>query len=1049
MNRIHAFLISSVLGCLALCLPAAAQVAGGTISGTVTNVAGAEVPGASVTITDAATGLVRTVVSDKDGFYSVPNLNPGNYIITVTMEGFKSLSASALLTVGSEALVNGRLQPGDSKTVVQEGEAADVQAASSATSSEVRGQSVRELPLNGRDWTQLATTNAGVSSLDTQSNPALGSNARGNRGWGAALKIGGTRPQANLFRLDGITINDYSGGSPGGVLGLSLGADAVQEFTVISGNASAAYGRVSGAVINAVVRAGTNKFHGSAEEFLRNSDFDARNFYDGSSVPPFRRNQFGASLGGPVGKSNTFFFFNYEGLRQSLSSTTVDTVPSVAAHSGQLVAGAVTINPKVLPYLALYPLPNAGQNGDYGTYTFVAKNVVPENLYTARVDHEFSEKDSLHGSFQSDGSTSTGPDFYNFVVQELLSSRKFVSLEETHSFNGKLVNSAGVGVARTVSISPGESGAINPLAVDSSLGFVPGANVGVITISGITTFSGGVNAEAQYTYHYTSYQAHDDLFYTRGEHALRFGGAVEYIQANDFGSTTLGNFTFGSLKSFLLNQPTNFTSAVPGASSPIDMRQKVAGGYVLDDWRAKPNLTLNLGMRYEIASVLSERKNRLSNLPSLTSAQPRLGSPFFQNPTLRDFEPRVGFAWSPFSNGKTVVRGGFGIYDVLPLTNMFNLTVLNTAPFFETGNVTSGLAGTFPAGAYPLITPQVLKYAYVQDNPSRIYVMQWNFAIQRVLGQGFVAQVSYNGMHGVHLPFRTNDANIVMPTVGSNGLLTWPIPVGSGTRLNPNAGTIDGTLFETSSKYNALNLGISRQMKGLRLGASYTWAKSLDDSSSSGNNYTNSLLAEFVYYPQLFRGLSDFDVGHVFSLNYLWELPGPRSPGVVRSIVGGWQLGGIFRASDGLPFTPVIGGDPMGLKDNNVFGLPDRLIGPGCSSGVNPGNPTHYINTACFAFPQPANRLGDSGRNILIGPGVANLDFSLYKNIPLRKLSERSNLQFRAELFNVPNHPSFKTPDRTVAQIFNVSGASLVNGGYLNGTSTTSRQIQLVLRLTF
>jgi hypothetical protein len=312
-----------------------------------------------------------------------------------------------------------------------------------------------------------------------------------------------------------------------------------------------------------------------------------------------------------------------------------------------------------------------------------------------------------------------------------------------------------------------------------------------------------------------------------------------------------------------------------------------------------------------------------------------------------------------------------------------------------------------------------------------------------------VAQVSYNGMHGVHLPFRMNDANIVMPTVGSGGLLTWPTPAGSGTRLNPNAGTIDGTLFETSSKYNALNLGISRQMKGLRLGASYTWAKSLDDSSSSGNNYTNSLLAEFAYYTWLFRGLSDFDVSHVFSLNYLWELPGPRSPGLLKSVAGGWQLGGIFRASDGLPFTPVVGGDPMGLRDNNTFGLPNRLVGPGCSSGVNPGNPTHYIDTACFAFPQPANVLGNSGRNVLIGPGIANLDFSLYKNIPLRVLSERSNLQFRVELFNVPNHPNFKTPDRTVAQIFNVSGAPLVNGGYLNGTSTTSRQIQLVLRLTF
>jgi hypothetical protein len=1047
MNRTHTLGVVMLSLWLASNSPVFAQ-AGGAISGTITNSTGQEVPGAAIVIRSLATGLERTVVTDKDGFYSVPNLSPGNYEIIVTMMGFETVKATAQISVDSEPVIDARLQPGDSKVIVQKGEAPSVESASSASTASVQGQAVRELPLNGRDWTQLATTNAGVSTLDTQSNPALGSNARGNRGWGSALKIGGTRPQANLFQLDGIAINDYSGGSPGGVLGLTLGADAVQEFTIISGNASAAYGRVSGAVVNAVTRAGTNQFHGSAEEFLRNSAFDARNFYDGASVPPFRRNQFGGSIGGPIGKTKTFFFFNYEGLRQSLSTTTVDQVPSAAAHAGQLVSGNVNIDPKVAPYLALYPLPNAGTNGDYGTYTFASSTVVPENLYTARIDHQFSDKDSLHGSFQSDGSTSTGPDTYNFVVQELLSSRKFVALNETHNFTSNLVNSARVGLARSVSISPGESGPLNPLAVDSSLGFVPGANVGVITISGITTFAGGVNAEATYTYHYTSYQAYDDLYYTHGEHVFKFGGGSEYIQANDFGSTTLGNFTFGSLKNFLLNQPSNFNSAVPGASSPIDMRQTVAGGYALDEWRVSHSLILTLGLRYEMATSIGERKGRLSNLPSLFASTPNLGSPLFQNPTKKDFEPRVGYAYNPFANNKTVIRGGFGIYDVLPLTNMFNLTVLNTAPFFETGNVTAGLAGQFPKGAYTLITPQVQKYAYIQSNPSRIYVMQWNTSIQHALPKGYVVQVSYNGMHGVHLPFRMNDSNIVMPTIGPGGQLTWPTPIGSGTRLNPNAGTIDGTLFETSSKFHALNMSISHQVKGLRLGASYTWSKSLDDSSSSGNNYTNSLLAEFAFYPHLFEGPSDFNVGHVFSLNYLWELPAPHSSRILKAVAGGWQLGGIFRASDGLPFTPVIGGDPMGLRDNNTFGLPNRLNTPGCSSGVNPGNPTHYIKTECFAFPVPANVLGNSGRNILVGPGIANLDFSLYKNMPVH-LTEKSSLQFRAELFNAPNHPNFKTPDRTVAQVFNATGAALVNGGYLNGTSTTSRQIQLVLRLTF
>lgn len=1046
MNRIEALVIAGLLGCVVMCLPIAAQVSGGSISGIVSDPSGAVVPNAEIKVRNLATGIERDLDTDGVGFYSVPNLSPGNYDITVSFKGFRTMKQNALVTVGAELAVNIRLELGSETEVTVHDEAPAIDTASSSLNATVGGQAVRELPLNGRDWTMLATLNPGVHTVDTQSSVSLGSNARGNRGWGTTLNVGGTRPQANNYRLDGIVVNDYSGSGPGSVLGLMLGVDAIQEFSVITGNAPAPYGRVSGGVINAVTRAGTNQFHGSVYEFVRNSAFDARNFYDAASAPPFRRNQFGGSAGGPIAKNHTFFFFDYEGLRQSLSLTSVVSVPSLAAHNGQLAAGAVTVNPKVVPYLALFPLPNGPVTGDTGIYTFVDKNISPDNLYTARVDHQLSASDTLHGTFQTDGSTTTGPDAYDFIVQEMLSSRKFGSLEESHIFGPSLANFARAGYSRSVSIAPGTAAAVNPLANDTSLGFVPGAPVGVITISGITTFGGGVNAQGTYTFHYNSYQLYDDLFYTRGAHSLKFGGGVEYIQSNDFGSLTLGNFTFGSWKNFLTNSASSFTSMVPGATLPIDGRQTVAAGYAADDWRARPNLTLNLGLRYEVASVPSERHDRITNLPTLTSSQPRLGAPFFNNPTRRNFSPRVGFAWNPFPDGKTVVRGGFGIYDTLPLTSMFNLTVLNAAPYNLSGNVTSNLAGTFPGGAFPLITPQVQKYAYVQSDPGRMYVLQWNLTVQRELLWKLILSAGYNGSHGVHQPFRVNDANIVLPSVATNGTLNWPTPAGSGARLNPNVGTVDGTAWETSSKYNALNLSLSRQFKGLRLGAAYTWSRSLDDSSSSGSNSTNSIQSEFILLPWLFRGLSDFNVSHLLVGSYLWQLPEPHSQGLLGKVAGGWQFGGIIRFSDGLPFTPVIGGDPMGLKDSNTFGLPDRLTGPGCSAAVNSGNPAHYIKTECFTFPNPATRLGNSGRNVLIGPGVENVDFSLYKNIQVLPSSERLKLQFRAELFNILNHANFGTPNRTSAQVFNVNGALLTNAGLLTATSTTSRQIQLALK---
>lgn len=1064
---------------LTLCLPAFAQSTGGSMSGTVTDPAQKAVPGAEVTILNNGTGQSRKVNTNESGYYKAVNLTPGRYQITVSVAGFKvALHKELTIEVDQELVVDIQLQVGDvSETVQVTAEPTGVNSTSASLGNVVTGQIVRDLPLNGRDWTMLAALEPGVHPIEAQLSVAGGGNTRLNRGFGTQLTIGGNRPQQNNYRLDGISLNDYSGSGPGNVIGNALGVDAIQEFSVVTGNASADVGRTSGGVLNAVTRAGQNQLHGSLYEFLRNSALDARNFFDRGSVPPFKRNQFGGSISGPVylpdfgeggsaigyrGKNKTFFFADYEGLRQNLGTTTVLTVPSRNARAGQLTSGTVTISSAVLPFLNVFPLPNGPETGDFGTYSFAAQTKTTENLFTTRVDHKFSAADSLLGTYFSDNSESQGPDGSNFVLIAQQAKRKTVAIEETHIFGSHLINIARIGFNRVVVAAPVPLGAINPLAVDKTLGFLAGNNIGEIQVSGLTRFDGGVGAVGNAQYWYNSYQVYDDLLYTKGNHSLKFGVAAERIQSNQFAtSDPLGLYTFGTLRNFLLNQPSSFRATLPGSAQRLYLRQTVFGAYIQDDYRVRSNLTLNLGLRYEIASVPKEKYGHVGTLVNLTDSAATVGSLNFSNPTLRNFSPRLGFAWDPFKDGKTSLRGGFGIYDTLPLTYQFTLLVVNTKPFTEAGSVTTLPTGSFPTGGFPRLTANTSTFAYVQPNPRRSYVQQWSFSIERQLFANIVTHVGYSGEHGVHQPFRSNDANGVVPTVTPQGLV-YPMRSATGaaigTPLNPNVGSINALAWQASNTYHGLNVGITRRQKGVHFGASYTWSKSIDNSSASmtGGTFLTGVISPLLLFPENMRGLSDFDVRHNFVFNYLWEIPGSKSAkGALELLTSGWQLGGIYRAASGLPFTPAIGGDALGVKNVNPFNMPDRVNSPECKNPVNPGNPDHYIKVECFVAPNrgsatvpptQAPRLGNTGRNSIIGPGISNFDLSLIKN---SKIRERFNLQFRAEFFNVLNHPNFQVPDRTVAQLFNQSFARIDTAGKLIATSTTSRQIQFALKLTF
>ena len=1022
-----------------------AQVSGGTIAGTITDPSGSVLPGATILIENTQTNVVRQTVADDKGFYSVPNLVPGTYTVTAEAAGFaKAATSGVLLTVGGEGLVNFQLHIGNVQQTVKVTEATPAVETTNATiSGVVGGRTVRELPLNGRDWSSLAVLEPGVSQILTQPISQVTNSTRLNRGLGAQLTIGGNRPQQNNYRVDGISINDYANAAPGGVLGTNLGVDAIQEFSVITSNAPASYGLSSGGIINAQTSSGTNTLHGSAYEFLRNSALDSRNYFDGNSVPPFRRNQFGASAGGPIVKNRTFIFGDYEGVRQSLTSSDLIFVPTQQARGGHLVKGNVTVSPLVAPYLNLWRLPNGAISGDTGIYSFPSRQVANEDFFTIRADHTFSQNDFMHGTYLFDNGNTQGPDNTNSLIIGTSTRRQLATLEETHTFSPQLLNTVRFGFARTYADAPRTFGVIDPLANDTSLGFLRGAPPGQIAVTGIETFQGGPNGLGEFIYHYNSFQLYDDVFFTRDNHSIQFGFALERIQNNEEGSShVLGQFKFGSLSDFLQNKPASIDSALSPVPNKEGIRQTVLAGYFEDDWRIFKTLTANLGLRYEVATVPTEVNNKLSTLPSPTAASPRLGSPYFQNPTLHNFEPRVGLAWDPKGDGKTSVRAAFGMYDVLPLPYLFELPTLLSAPYFQEGTAAKLPAGSFPTKALTML--RGLRQAYIQPDPSRNYVMQWNFQVERQVARAVAVSAGYIGSEGVHQPFNAPDMNIVLPTTLTPAGYEWPLPRGSGTVINPTNGAVAGLLWEGTSSYNGLQVKVNGTIKGQFLyQGTYTWSKNIDTSSSSvaGSTFDNSVVNLPWFNLGLNRSLSDFDVRHVATVYYLWTLPQPsRSLGVLAFPLRGWTWGSILNVRSGLPFTPQIGGDALGLNSSLTFDYPNRVRG--CPA-TNPGS-ANYLNTACFTFPTPSTLLGDSGRNSLIGPGLVNLDTVLLKD---SHLTERLDLQFQGEFFNVVNHANFAPPLKGTTNIFNANGSLLANAGQITSTVTTSRQIQFALKL--
>ena len=1114
--RSGVIVLALMLASGALAGVARAQAVGAALSGLITDERGGTVPGATVSIKNVGTGVVREVSSNGDGFYSAPNLLPGAYEVRVTAQGFQTLVQKEIgLTVGAEQALNLSLKVGQlNQTVEVNAAPPDVQTTSSTISATVDSNTVRELPLNGRDWTSLAALEPGVRSIPSQAGTGFSAN-KGNRGFGNQLSDAGHRANENSYRINGISINDYSNGAPGGATGLNLGVDGIQEFSVLTTNYTAEYGHTSGAVINAITKSGVNELHGTAFFFDRDKIFDARNFFDDPTkpIPSFRRVQFGGSGGTAIVKNKTFVYGSYEGVRQDQPLSRLIHVPTAAER-------ALAV-PAVVPYLALWPTAPAGtpidSNGVTQTFGVALPGISKENYTTGRVDQKISDKDNLSGSYFFDSGPLTQPDPLLNTTQGVFSRRQMASAEETHIFSPALVNTIRAGVSRVRGdINLPVSG--DTAATSSALAVAPGAAAPPqIGVPGLTTAIGlgGLN---RFLHRWNSGQIYDDAFLARGAHTIKLGFAFERMQYNVLEKLSpngrLNNYA--SLAAFLNNTPIKLNALAPGHSNEVAIRESLFAGYVQDDWRVRPNLTVNVGMRYELTTLPKDANNRIQEITTLsnctastTACGPVAVSSFIaNNPTTKNFEPRIGFSWDPFKNGKTAVRGGFGIFDVLPLPYEFGLNTAATSPFQiigqdkPGGTAAKGNCAVDPCNGVTLgsgidnnvgFAPNGVRNRYVQQDPKRASVLNWNFNIQREIAPTWTAIVGYVGSRSVHLSVAADDINLVQPTVTSAGIL-FPI---NGTAIDPNwAGGTGGAgirpvIFDGASSYEGAQFQLKKSMShGAQGQLSYTYGKCRDTSSApvTGDTYVNSIAVPLLFNKQYRIGACDFDIRQTLVGTFIWSIPGPKS-GITSYVAGGWELGTIVTATSGSPFTVTLGGggDPLGNGYNGDFSQDFPDIIKGCNpihGGVN------YLNTTCFTLPSaptsfaaancPANDpiaktgfynappsltppsgmtfcqnlVGNAGRNSFYGPRLATVDFSAFKNF---KFTEQLKLQFRAEFFNILNHPNLAAPNflnNANNTVFNANGSQgsgdSANAGVLGGpTVTSSRQIQLGLKLVW
>ena len=1055
-------------------IPAGAQVVGGTIAGTVRDATGATVKGTTVTVRQEETGATRILVTGADGRYAAPSVPVGNYSVSVSHDGFQPQQQKGIvLAIGQSVQVNFTI----SVSTVHEEVVVDAgDPVVNITSQQVAGlideRQVKELPLNGRSYDQLITLNPGTVNYTGQRSGSVGTS---NSSVGNMFSASGRRPQDNLFLLNGV---EYTGASlinvtPGGTSGQLLGIDGIREFNVVTDTYGAEYGKRDGAQVSIVTTGGTDKLHGSVYDFERNSYFDARNYFDARRIPEFQRDDFGASLGGPIRKDKTFLFANYEGFRQNLGESLVTLVPDYQASLGYVPvngvepAKPVTVSPVSKQLLNLWPLatPTSTEVYSGGQITGIASipNTAPQNIRedfgTARFDQSLTTKDSFTGVYTVDDSSAVSPsaDPYSYVSERL--REQVLSGEEKHTFN-RAVNVARVGYSRASYYFYGYVPAAEQALVPSIRSGVP---TYAVVIAGSTASNGassittaGANVGANNGITRNLFTVDDHAYYTKGKHSLEAGVWVQRLQSNDnLAQDQYGQASFASLSTFLTGTIKTFTYAPQ--TTELGWRTLFVNAFIEDVYHIAPRLEARVGFRSESSTGWSESQNRagvytFSN-GVISSTPTILGNAITNNRAIFLPEPRIGLAWNVFGSGRTSVTAGAGLHH--SLLDALDYRLDQAAPFNTVYSYSSSPIAT-PTSPTPQVSPST-----VDSGIATPALLAYNLKIEQQIAPSTSLSVGYDGSHSYH-QILNGDLNEPAYTVLANGTIYYL----NTTKANTAVANTTSWWAGGSGNFNALIVDVRHDLAhGLQLRGNFTWAKNLDDGSAWNTSVSSNTPAfvEVPSLPHLDYGPAATDIRRAAAINATYELPFgagktlfANDSHAAEALLSGWSLSSISNVFSGFHFSPQLGYNPTGSGDSRNPVRPNlnaSFTGPLYPGGNTAARVAEFFNPNAFS-PPAYGTVGNAGRDSLVGPAYADWDVSLLKST---QVTERLHVQFRAEFFNVLNHTNLQLPNEVVYSAGPTQGttanqttaAAFGSPGVISATANTSRQIQLGLKILF
>ncbi len=1040
--------------------PASAQLTTATISGTVTDESSAIMPGVTVGIKNTNTGIERTQVTNERGRYEATNLALGPYEVTATLQGFNtSVRRGITLTAGRNAVVDHVLKIGGlEEQLVVTGDAPLLETTSATVSTLINSRKVEDLPLVNRDLTQLTFMQPGVVKIPSSGTQGVFS------GMGDKFTVAGARGSQNLYLLDGVSNSDLSG-NPQGASGSYAGAETVQEIQIVTNNYSAEYRSAAGGIVSAVTKSGTNNLHGSAYVFHRDDRLESLDYFqrqNNLTKPEFNRNQWGGSMGGPVVRNRMFFFGSYEGLKEGTGTTDIETTLTAAARQGLLPSGRVAVSPKMAPYLALYPVPGQGntvmQDLGNGTVRVASTGTsrVQDNFVLGKLDTQLRQNHNLSVTYNWDSGSRHPYGMLTEVGDTNIfgteSRRKILGIKHTAVLGATSLNEFHFGVADTSS-----KGDVPLTSTDfSNIAFRPGTSlVGQLNVSGLAAVGFRVNYSE---YRQRGYTFKDSFSSVRGNHSLRLGGEVSYYQydVNACSRGCNGVWAFPSVSAFLQANPSDFQITLPGSDQDRNLVQTVTGSYFQDNWKLKPNFTLNLGLRYEFATVPNELNDKQGALidplnPAPTNYGVTIG-PFFKNPTKKSFSPRLGFAWAPGKENRWSVRGGIGVFYEHPMLYNIRTTLQELPPFTLVGRLRQGTSrGRVPVIDFPNAyqtqlallsgTPNIRTMDY-NMKPTTIY--RWSTTVQRDLGHGFVTSIDYTGSRGYNLWQQT--------LTNLNRWQGYPDPVPSlekyfppaSTPIFPQFGEMRIQYSNAGLWYKGVSVGLQKRMdKGFSMQTAFTLSKAVDQGSgvtSAGDELPQSQRGIYTYDMDLKKGPSAYDIRKAFSTSLSYEVPS-QATGLAGALAKGWQLNSVITVTDGYP---VSVGDSNEAQNSRIGSNED--LRPNVVSGGDPrkilGGPDQYYDVSQFTK-STLGYFGNVPRGTIITPGLVKIDLSIFKNF---QFTATQKVQFRFEIFNLLNRANFGTPEMSVIL---PDGTVNPEAGSITKLRTPGREAQIGLRWVF